>query len=414
MLKGNIGKNMNFEQKRWRCMAAAMVLAVFSGIGYTWSIFQKPLMDNFQWELNAVSLTYTIQILISTIMPLFLGKFQKTLGIGNYLRTGIVIYVSGLIASMFIGSIGSLYMIYGVVVGIGIAMLYPSLMAYSTGLFPDKPGMASGLLAGAYGSGAIFWAPIATAIMKHYSVLRAFGILAALFAIVMLPTSLLIKTIPADFSPQAKQVKKTKAGTITVQDYTWKEMIKTHRYYILVIVLTLGAASGLMITGHASTMLQETLGFTAEKAAVFVGLISIFNALGRLIFGTSSDRFGRYPVMMFLFVVIGGSMIVLTQARSMVFVAGLLAISACYGGFASMFSPVCADNFGLKNLAVNYGFLYIAYGLAGAVGPQLAATAKTISGGYNLAFLTVAGMSAAGFLLILFLKTRKPQLSKEA
>ena len=75
-----------------------------------------------------------------------------------------------------------------------------------------------------------------------------------------------------------------------------------------------------------------------------------------------------------------------------------------------MFSPVCADNFGLKNLAVNYTFLYVAYGLAGVTGPQLAAGIKTSSGGYNMAFMTVAGMSVAGFVLILFLKFRKSQI----
>jgi MFS transporter, OFA family, oxalate/formate antiporter len=398
---------MNFEQGRWKCMVAAMVLAVFAGIGYTWSVFQTPLMESFGWSLKVISLTFTIQILTSTVAPVFLGKYQKTLGIGNYLRIGIVIYVLGLTATMFTNSIGYLYIVYGIIVGTGIAMLYPCLMAYSGRLFPDKTGMAAGLLACAYGSGALFWAPIASSLMQKFGVLKVFGILAVLFAVVMIPVSFFIKTVPEDFRPQPAKSKKSNTNTASTVDYTWKEMLKSHKYYILVIALTLGATSGLMITGHASSMLQEVLSFSAKQAAVFVGLISVFNALGRLTSGAVSDYFGRYNVMLFLFAVVGGAMVLLTQSTGIIFVIALLAIISCYGGFTSMFSPVCADNFGLKNLAVNYSFLYVAYGLAGVIGPQVAAATKTASGGYNLAFMMVAVMSVVGFLLILFLKTEK-------
>ncbi len=401
---------MSFEQKRWRYMVAAMLLALCSGIGYTWSVFQKPLMENFNWGLKTISLTFTIQVMISTIAPIFLGKFQRLLGVKNYIRVGIGIYIFGLIATMFTSSISYLYTVYGIIVGIGIAMLYPCLITYSTTLFPDKTGMASGLLACSYGSGAILWAPIAMFFIQRYGVLLVFGILAGIFAIIMIPTSFIIKNVPANFCTKPKKVQKSNHNVMSVADYTWKEMLKTSRYYILVVALTLGATAGLMITGHASSMLQEMQNFTAEKAAFMVGLFSIFNSLGRLFFGFISDRFGRYNIMMLLFAVIGGSMVLLTKTVGTMFVISLMTISACYGGFTSMFSPICADNFGLKNLSVNYAFLYVAYGLAGAIGPQLAARIKIISGGYDLAFLIVAGMSIIGFILILYLKAGTSKL----
>ena len=399
---------MDFEQKRWRYMMGAMLLALCSGIGYTWSVFQKPLMENFDWGLKTISLTFTIQVMVSTIAPIFLGKYQKTLGVKNYIRVGLSVYILGLIATMFTPSISYLYMVYGIIVGVGIAMLYPCLITYSTSLFPERTGMASGMLACAYGSGAVLWAPIAMFFMKRYGVLSVFGILAAIFAIVMIPTSFLIKEVPEDFRQKVSQGQEKKHHLVTV-DYTWQEMLKTSRYYILVLALTLAATAGLMITGHASSMLQEMQQVTAEQAAFIVGLFSVFNALGRLFFGYISDRVGRYEIILLLFVIIGGSMLLLTKSMGPMFIILLMAISACYGGFTSMFSPICADNFGLKNLSVNYGFLYIAYGLAGIIGPQLAARVRVMSGGYNMAFLVVAGMSVVGFMLILSLKRGKKQ-----
>lgn len=395
---------MDFGQKRWLHMAASMLLALCAGIGYTWSVFQKPLMENYGWALSTISLTFTIQVMVSTLAPVFIGRYQKIIGVKNYLRIGILIYVSGLVATMFTSSIGYLYLIYGVVVGIGISMLYPCLMSYSTSLFPEKTGMASGLLACSYGGGSILWAPLAAHFIGVIGVPGVFGVFAALFAVVMIPTSFLIKNISSEDRVASTGKSELNSDKMPSNDYTWQEMLKTSRYYLIIIVLTIGATSGLMITGHASSMLQELQHLTPENAAILIGLLSIFNAFGRLSFGLISDKLGRYNVMLLLFAVIGGSMIILGVANGLIFNVAILAIGACYGGFTAMFSPICADNFGIKNLSVNYSFLYIAYGFAGLIGPQLAARTKASSGGYTGAFTTVAIMSAMGFVLTLVLK----------
>lgn len=389
---------------RWRCMIAAMILALFSGIGYAWSVFQGPLIGIFNWDLRTISLTFTIQVLTSTISPIFLGKYQKKLGVANYLRLGISVYAAGLFATRFTPGITYLYLIFGIVVGVGIGMLYPCLVAYGASLFPEKTGFASGLMAGAYGFGAVLWAPTATQLMRTYNVLTVFSILAVLFAVVMIPLSFLIREVPEKYKQVKKETRQASSkNRPSAVDYTWKEMLKSYRYYILVIVLTLGASAGLMITGHASGILQQTLGYTAETAAMFVGVLSISNTMGRLILGPISDRTGRYNTMMFQFAMVGLSMFLLSKTTGVIFLTALLMTSACYGGFTAMISPVCADNFGLKYHAVNYTFLYVAYGFAGVIGPQLAAGIKAASGGYTYAFMAVAVMSAAGFLLVFFL-----------
>jgi len=404
---------MEYIQKRWRYMAAAMILALCSGIGYAWSVFQKPLMENFDWALKIISITFTIQVMISTIAPVFLSRLLKKLGTKKYLRIGIVIYVIGILATGLTKTIGYLYLIYGVVVGIGIAVLYPTLMAYATGLFPDKPGMASGLLAGAYGSGAILWAPIAAFLMGKYGTMAVFGLLAGIFAVIMIPVSFIIKNVPEDYQVILKNDTYLKKATVTSIDYNWKQMLKKPTYYILLVTLTLGASAGLMIAGHASGMLQEILEFNPAKAAVFVGLFSVFNTAGRLLFGFISDKLGRNNVMIILFTIICTAMFLMSKNEGSIFVVSLLFVSACYGGFTAMFSPVCADNFGMKNLSVNYAFLYIAYGLAGFVGPQIAAKVKDVSGGYRGAFIAVAIMCIAGIMLVFLLRRRQQVESRK-
>jgi OFA family oxalate/formate antiporter-like MFS transporter len=405
---------MNFEKKRWQYLIVSMILALCAGTGYTWSVFQNPIMNEFNWDLQAVSLTFTIQILTSTLAPVVLGKYQKILGVTNYLRIGTLIYILGLIATRFTNSLIYLYIIYGFVVGLGVSILYPCLMAYSGRLFPEKTGMAAGFLACAYGGGSILWAPIAANLIEKSGVMSVFGYFAIIFAVIMIPFTFLIKDIPDDFKPSINTKKDTKNSSLNNKDYTWKEMLKTTQYYLIIIVMTLGTTAGLMIMGHASSILQEMQNFTPSKSAYIVGIISIFNTFGRLFFGFISDKLGRYNIMIFMFSVIGISMFILTKTNNSLFIIALLCISACYGGFASMFSPICADNFGIKHLALNYSFVYIAYGFAGTIGPQLAAWMKTLGKGYNTAFVTVAVLSLIGIILILILKANEKISKKDS
>ncbi|MFV0441586.1 MAG: OFA family MFS transporter [Lachnospirales bacterium] len=397
---------MEFKQNRWRYMIAAMIVALCAGIGYAWSVFQGPIVEDFGWTLSVVSLTFTIQVTTSTIAPVFLSGLQKKIGVKNYLIIGILIYAIGLMLMRFMGSVLYLYLVYGIMIGIGLAMVYPTLAAYSVGLFPDKTGLASGLLACSYGSGAVLWAPIASRIMLNNSVLMVFFIFGCAFAVVMLIFVSLLKNIPEGYADTFDIEKKENTGA-TVKDYTWQEMVKTPTYAVILVTLVLGCTAGLMIAGHASGMIQDTLGLTPERAAIIVGAYSVFNALGRLFFGVISDKLGRYNTMRILFGVMFVGMILLTFMGSFVFVIALFAVSACYGGFTSMFSPICADNFGIKNLSVNYAFLYLAYGIAGLIGPQLGARAKLISGGYSLAFMVVAVMSIVGIVLVSVLQKMK-------
>lgn len=398
---------MEFAKKRWHCMIAAMILALFSGIGYAWSVFQSPIIELFGWSLSSVSLTFTIQVLVSTLSPVVVGRLQKKIGVANYLRVGVAVYAAGLIAMKFTSSVIYLYIVFGLIVGVGLGMLYPCLSAYGARLFPEKTGMASGMLAAAYGFGAVIWAPAASALMEQRSVLGVFVIFGIIFAVGMMPLTFLIKEPPTDFAMQKAVTKEKGRSQTSSVNYTWQEMLRSYRYYVLVVILTIGATAGLMITGHASGILQENLAMTAATAAIFVGLLSVSNAAGRLIFGMLSDRIGRYNMMMIQFVLITVAMVALTMISGSVFIIGLMLISACYGGFAAMISPACADNFGLKYHAINYNFVYIAYGIAGVLGPQLAAGIHATSGGYTQAFITVAVMSIVGLALVILLRVRK-------
>jgi OFA family oxalate/formate antiporter-like MFS transporter len=234
----------------------------------------------------------------------------------------------------------------------------------------------------------------------------AFAVLGILYMIVILPMTFFIKEPPVYFS---QTLARTRNGTNSAvdgaahkdssqSDYTAKQMLCSPVFYVLLLVLTFGASAGLMIMGHASSILQDRLNIDIVKAAFIIGFISMSNAAGRLLFGTISDKIGRMTILSVLFVIIMFSMAALIYADGIIFILAMMLTGSCYGGFASMFSPLTADFFGTKYLKINFAFMYIAYGLAGILGPQLAVSAKK-SGGYNLAFVYVIALCAAGFCM---------------
>jgi OFA family oxalate/formate antiporter-like MFS transporter len=401
---------MDFLKTRRYCLTAGMLICLCAGVGYSWSVFQGPLIGKFAWDPGAVSLIFTIQVLMSTLSPPLIGLLQKRISINNYLRLGAVIYGGGLALAMFARSLGGMYLFYGVITGAGNGMLYPCIMAYSGRLYPEKRGFVSGILACAYGAGSIIWAPLAAYLIGFADVSFTFAVLGALYIVCILPVTFFIKEPPINFLPGTKTTAKADREGC---NYTPKEMLRSPVFYVILIAMTLGASAGLMIMGHASPILQEKLGKSPIDAAFIIGFISLSNAAGRLGFGALSDKLGRCQVMLILFAVIGGAMIVLANMGGIIFTAALFFVGACYGGFAAMFSPLAADFFGLKNLRINYTFLYTAYGFAGILGPQLAVRAKAF-GGYDTAFIVVALFSVIGVFLSIGLIFRPTAASKWA
>jgi MFS transporter, OFA family, oxalate/formate antiporter len=393
---------MDFKQKRWFYLGLSVVIAICSGIGYTWSVFQGPLIEHFQWDLTTTSLIFTVQVAMSTLTPIVVGRYQSHLGTRNYLFIGALVYGFGLLGAGFAFNFISFFLVFSVGVGVGIGMLYPCLMGYGVRLIPEKKGLATGMLAGSYGAGAILWAPIAIYLKELYGILSVYKIFGVGFMIIIVLLVMMLR------DPDTKYLAETSAKTHKNRsssgiERNWHEMIHTPRFYMLLGLFAIGTSSGLMIIGHASAILVENLNITATNAAYLVGMMSISNALGPIVWGAISDSLGRYRVLTLLFCIVGLSMLTLFCTHNhAIFIGAIMTTGFAYGGFAALIAPATADVFGSRHVNVNYGFLYISFGLGGVIGPQIAAFTKDIRGDYSLGFLIISLFCIIGIGLAYF------------
>lgn len=396
----------NFEKKRWVCMAAALIACVCAGFGYAWSVLQNPIVSTHGWADNQVSLAYTLTVVCSTMAPLFLGAVIRKLGSRRCVAVGAVLFGCGLFLTGSITALWQLYLYYGLLNGIGVGFIYPSMMAYVVRLFPDRSGMASGMGTAAYGAGAILWAPAAVAIMERASLAAALRVLGIALGGVILAASFLLGEPPEEFERRFAPIPQAGAADNS-KDLRRGEMVKRPAFYLMVAIFACALVAGTIVISQASPILQQTLGYSTAQAAAMVSVVSACNVGGRFLIGTLSDRKGLGFALTLTFCCCAVAMAVLALSGIEAVVLVCMGVAAaCYGGFASTLTPLTAKMFGRRYITENYGVIYVVFGISALIGPNLAVSFKNAAGGsYSGAFLTAAALAVAGLIGSRFLKS---------
>jgi OFA family oxalate/formate antiporter-like MFS transporter len=317
----------------------------------------------------------------------------------------------------------------GVIAGAGIGLAYVVPIATAVKWFPDKKGLVSGLAVAGFGFGAFIWILIAnppsvlgftglispqagTFAYTITNVDTAFLIYGFLFLVLVLSGSLVMKNPPAGWKPKGWIPQQVKSGKSLATVCKPKEMLKSTNFYILWIIFLVGALSGLMVIGNVQNFAKSaTDGFTAygfsmQEAIDFAVIgaavsLPIFNGAGRIAWGQISDKIGRGKALIAMFTFQAAMMTIFffTTSNPILFYIVAALIGFNFGGNFALFPVCCADSFGAENLALNYGFLFTAYGIGGVVGPILAGMVQDAGLSFLYAFLPAAALCAVAVAL---------------
>ena len=398
---------MTQTRNRWMILISMFVINLCVGSAYAWSVFQKPLITLFQWSTSDTSLAFSISLFMIPIAMILGGRLQPTRGPKFLMFTGGIIFSIGIITAGFTTSLLSLYLTYGLLGGFGIGFIYGTGISNAVKWFPDKRGLAAGLVAAGFALGAVINAPIANGLVQDYGVLKTFQFLGAAYLVITCLASQFVTAPPPGYFPEGWQPS-TVGASGPSHDKSWREMLGSFQFYVIWAMYTIACVSGLMIIGHAAPIGQEVIHLDAKTAALAVSLMALANTAGRVLWGWVSDRMGPYPTLVIMFVLSAAMMGVLKYAGSFApFVIVISVIAACFGGFFAIFPSITADLFGAKNLSMNYGILFTSYGVAAFIGPRLAARVKELNNGdYSIAFLAAAIMCSFAIILTLFARRR--------
>lgn len=388
-------------------LVASMIACLCAGFTYAFSVMQNPIMTEYGFSEGQVALCFSLRIVSSTMTTFCLGNWIKKISIRYCCLCGAGLMALGLILSGFAKSPWLLYLGYGFLSGMGVGFYYPPLMTQSVLIFPDKAGLCSGLMAASYGSGALLWAPLTVQLMEKMGVRTSFFALALIFFLIILISSFFIY----DIQYESK-------NNFGLEGINRRAMVHTRDFYALLITFTFGLTAGIMVIGQAAPILQGDFHFNPAKTASLVGVFSLCNTLGRILFGSLSDYLDRFKVLNLLLVLAGlGMMVVVFQRNASLSVLGMGIAAMTYGGFTTLIAPLTANLFGYKYLHENYSLMYIVFGLASLLGPRLAVLLKQVDHGhYNKAFLGASLLCLIGLCLSsrIYRRYRKVQSLKRS
>jgi OFA family oxalate/formate antiporter-like MFS transporter len=288
--------------------------------------------------------------------------------------------------------------------GVGLGLGYIVPVATLVKWFPDKRGLITGIAVTGFGSGALITAPIATRLIASVGALQTFAILGIAYFVTVVGTALFMQNPPAGYRPEGWTPSAAQRQRVA-RPYAFDEAIRTWQWYGLWMLLFLNTTAGIAIISQAAPMVQEITNVDAAQAASLVGIISIANGAGRLLWAWLSDAIGRRTVFLIMFPLQAAIFAVLPAVTSFsAFTALAIAVLLCYGGGFGTMPALAADYFGADNVGSIYGLMLTAWGFAGVLGPTLIATLRESNGRYDQALYLIAALMLLSTIIPLLVR----------
>lgn len=400
------GGNMaNSNALRWRVVIGGILCNFCAGMLYSWSIYVKPLIDAHGWDQGAVSLAMSIATMVIPISMIPAAKILAKQGPTKTALIGTVFYVLGLVISGFANNLILLYLGFGVLGGIGVGFIYGTPVATCIKWFPDKKGLISGLAVGGFGLGSIVFAPICTSLISTLGPGQTFWVQGGIALVGMLIGAPLMKVAPDGFKPEGWTPPAAAAASGASHDYSPAEMLKTKQYWFLLIMYLFANMSGLMVIGQASPIAQAVAGLTPAEAGAIVSLLSIFNTAGRFVSGALCDKLGAKRVVTIIYVINAVLLVALQFLTNFATIAiGIGGLAICFGAMMGAYPSLVVDYFGVKFSGPNYARIFLAYGIGGIIGPQIAVRIVGATGSYTMAFIIIGASCIVGAVMSIISK----------
>jgi OFA family oxalate/formate antiporter-like MFS transporter len=421
------------EQKignRYLVILGALIVQLCLGSIYAWSFFQtalnggNPPSGAYQWPSLYSQLPFAAGLASFALFMIFAGRWQDHVGPRKVATIGGILlgigYISAYYVDMVTGGdalLGTIYLVitYGIIGGAGIGFAYVCPIAALVKWFPDKKGTITGIAVAGFGAGALVFGYVEQYLLVLYNVPATANIgmpmviLGALYLVLVVLGAQVLTNPPVGWLPDGYTPAATTADG-KGHDFMPGEMIRTSAFWLLWLMFVLAATAGLMTLGNVKTA-ALAIDATAD-AVILVGVMSLLNAAGRIVWGATSDKLGRENTMILMFAVLAVGMFTFawmsTISISWLAVMGIASlIGFCFGGNFALFPSATADFFGSKNVGKNYGVVFTAYGIAGITGAFVAGPIVDVTGSYFMAFIVTGILAIIAVLLTFYLKSKR-------
>jgi oxalate/formate antiporter len=388
---------------RWIQLFLGLVAMMsISSPQYVWTLFVKPFQTTTGGTLAAVQVTFSLLVILQTWLSPLQGWLVERFGARFLITLGCILSGFGWVASAYSQGLAGLYLTYGLFCGVGTGIVYVGIVGLMLKWFPDRRGLATGVVAAGYGFGAMATTFPIDAMIRTHGFQHTLAVFGCILGVVGAVAGLLMREPAEDYARPDVTVSK-------VVDVPVRAMLKTPVFWLLFAMMTMMSTGGLMVISQFAPFARDfgiadvtIFGMAALPFALTIDRVT--NGLTRPFFGWVSDKLGREPTMLIAFLLEACAVALMLSFRNDALVFALMSgvVFFGWGEIFSLFPSTLTDTFGAGNATTKYGFLYMAQGIGSVLGGPVAASIHQSTGTWMPVFALIIFMDALTALLAYF------------
>lgn len=392
------------ESNRWKHAIVGVIVLMFAGMIYAWSVLSAPIAQEFTvWTKAQLSLTFTLVMILFCLGQLICGVLSKKMSVKVNLWISAVLFLMGFVITSKMHSLIVLYISFGIICGLASGLSYNGVLSTVIKWFPDKKGLISGILLMGFGIGSF----IIGKVYQAYTPAdiggwrSSFVVMGITSFIVLLVCGYFIKKPPENYVPPVNEKTTMKMNDVGL-DVNATVMLKESVFWIYYVWAIAMSAAGLAIISQAAGMIKE-IGpdITPGAIATLVGMISISNGVGRVITGGMYDRLGRkiaINMVNTLFILTAVFMMLALYNSNLIFlIVGFITAGLAYGGVPTCNSAFISSTFGPSNYPVNFPIVNTVLIFA-SFSSIIAGGLYDSSQSYMSTFILILGLAVVGII----------------
>lgn len=351
------------HRQAWMVVWASFTsLAVIFGVSYSFAAFFEHFVQAFSAQRADVSWIFGLCGLVYFVFGAVGGLLADKWGPRIVCMSGMLLIALGLYATSLANHLSTIYLSYGLLVGLGIAMVYTPSIAAVQPWFDKRRGLASGIASSGVGAGTLIVPIIVSYLLMAVPWRQALQHMAVGVLVVGLSATYLLQRAPHLLNN----------STHPSAGLSLSETLKTSSFRWLYMGTLFGAPIMFIPFAHISASARD-LGVPNAQAVGLVGLIGIGSLMGRFGIGWLADRLGRLPTLTLMQCMMGLSYGIWAIAQQpWMFAVFALWFGLSYGSIVSLLPAICMDLFGGRSVSAIVGTLYTGAALGNLLGPVLA------------------------------------------
>lgn len=385
---------------RWVFVVVGIAVLLLDGLVYAWSVLAQPISEEFpQWTKTDLSLTFTIMMIFFCAGCIAGGLLTGKVKPRVYLWSASLLFLCGFLWAARMTSLTELYISFGVICGFASGLAYNAVMGTVCKWFPDRQGMVSGMLLMAFGMSSFLVGKLYQACTPNSlgAWRQSFAVLGVITAVVLAVCAFWIRRPDHAMQSIASQ------NASEVDDVSTGQMLRCPAFCFYYIWASVLSAAGLALVSQASGIAREAVEeSSAAMIATLVGLISVFNGIGRVAAGTFYDKSGRRWTMRMVntaFLASGGALLLAMHYKSCpLLVLGFAFGGMAYGGVPSTNSAFVASSYGEKHYPMNFAVMNTTL-IPASFGSTIAGAMYDRWQTYEGTYVLIAAVGLVGMLL---------------